>query len=36
MCASLGPVTGEIWLRTVVDGALPDAVHAALWAGERP
>jgi asparagine synthase (glutamine-hydrolysing) len=36
MSASLGPVTAEIWLRTVAGGELPDAVHAELWTPGRP
>jgi asparagine synthase (glutamine-hydrolysing) len=31
MCTSLGPLTGEIWLRAVVDGQPNDAVAQALW-----
>jgi asparagine synthase (glutamine-hydrolysing) len=36
MCTSLGPLTAEIWLRTVVHGSPPDAVQAELWRAERP
>ena len=36
MCAALGPLTAEIWLRTVVEGDPVDAVQAELWAAERP
>jgi asparagine synthase (glutamine-hydrolysing) len=34
--AALAPVTAEVWLRTVVDGQLPDAVQAELWAAGHP
>ena len=36
LCASLAPLTAEIWLRTVAGGELPDAVQAELWAPARP
>ena len=31
LCASLAPVTAEIWLRTVVNGQPSDAVAQDLW-----
>ena len=31
MCASLAPVTGEIWMRAVVQGESAESVQAELW-----
>jgi asparagine synthase (glutamine-hydrolysing) len=31
LCTSLGPITGEIWLRTVLHGDSTDAVMDAIW-----
>jgi asparagine synthase (glutamine-hydrolysing) len=31
LCGALGPVTGEIWMRTVIGGETDDAVMGAIW-----